>query len=127
MATFLDGGVLGRKAECVVPDRPQNGVPAAATEVRDDVPERVVQDVAHVELTRGVGEHLQHVRLLVGIPATRRFRIGNRKSAFALPDALPFTFDRFGVVPLHFSSSETKKPLFREAAGESSSRLGAAR
>jgi hypothetical protein len=126
MAAFLDGGVLGRQAERVVPDRAEDGVPAAAAEVRDDIPERVVEDVAHVELARGVGEHLQHVRL-PAVPWLGSFRVEDDERLLSLPDVLPLGFDFLRVVPLHFSSSETKKPLFREAAGESSSRLGAAR
>ena len=61
VAALLDRGVLGREAERVVAHRAQHREAVPAAKVRDDVPERVVQDVAHVQVGRGVREHLEHV------------------------------------------------------------------
>ncbi len=49
VAAFLDRGVLGGQAERVEAHRPQHRVAVAAAEVRDDVAQRVVEDVPHVQ------------------------------------------------------------------------------
>ena len=63
MAAFLDRRVLRRQAEGVVPHRPQHLHALAAPHVRDHVADRVVERVAHVEVARGVRQHLDDVRL----------------------------------------------------------------
>ncbi len=65
MAALADRGVLGRKPEGVVAHRAQDLVAVPAAEVGDDVAERVVLDVAHVEVARGVRQHLEDVRPLL--------------------------------------------------------------
>ena len=54
VAALLDRRVLGVQAERVVAHRPQDRVALAAPDVREDVAERVVEDVPHVELARRV-------------------------------------------------------------------------
>ena len=65
MPALADGGVLGRKAEGVVAHRAQDAEAHAPAHVREDVAERVVLDVPHVQLARGVREHLEHVGVLL--------------------------------------------------------------
>ena len=89
----LAGGVLRRQAERVPAHRVQHRIAAGALVAGDDVAERVVADVAHVDLPARVREHLQHVvfRLAVGRhvvhaeaaarptpPASAARRCGNR-------------------------------------------------
>ena len=79
MPALADRGVLGRQAERVVAHRPQDAEAAPAAEVGDDVADRVVEDVPHVQLARGVRQHLEHVRLarpsaLAGLGVRRRRR-----------------------------------------------------
>ena len=63
MSALTDGRVLRGQAERVVAHRAQD-VPAGAPAVMgDDVPQRVVQDVPHVQRPRGVRQHLEHVEL----------------------------------------------------------------
>jgi hypothetical protein len=112
--TLLDGRVLGRQAERVVAHRPQDLQALAALEMRDHVPERVVEDVSHVEIPGGVREHLEHVELVAGLRA--RFGIRDVEGPLVLPDSLPLRFDRLRVVLLHLPP-DTKKPLEREAWG----------
>ena len=78
-----DGGVLGRQAEGVVAHRVEDRAAHAPAVVRHHVAHRVVLDVAHVDLARGVREHLQHVRLgprgQVGTLAVARHRLGPKR------------------------------------------------
>jgi hypothetical protein len=69
-----------------------------------------------VELARGIWEHLQDVGLPICL-GLGELRVGNDEGLLSLPDLLPLPLDCLGVVPLHFSSSGTKKPLLREASG----------
>src|SRR4029079_18397958 len=100
---LADGGVLGRETERVVADRPQHREAAPPADVRDDVSERVVEDVAHVQLARRRREHLEHVRVLPRRIVGRRVR--DDESAFALPFGLPLGLDRLRVVPVHQRST----------------------
>ena len=85
----LDRGVLGRQAERVEAHRPQHRVAVAAAEVRDDVAEHVVADVPHVQLARGVREHLEHVRLLARVGRAGLAGVGDVEGAALVPDLLP--------------------------------------
>ena len=105
VAALADGGVLRRQAERVEAHRAQDGGPVAAAELRDDLAEHVVAHVPHVELARGVREHLEHVRLGAHLGSTGLTGIGDVEGALALPGLLPLGLDRLRVVPLHVHSS----------------------
>ena len=102
VAALADGGVLGRQAEGVVAHRAQHAEAHAPADVREDVAERVVLDVPHVELARRVREHLEHVRVLL-VEVARVGRVGDVERALALPDVLPLQLDCLRVVSLHRS------------------------
>ena len=98
MHAVADRGVLGGQAERVVAHRPQHAVAAPAAQAGDDVSDRVVEDVPHVQLARGVRQHLDDVGLraldLAGLG------IGRVERARVLPDALPALLDLFRLVLL---------------------------
>ena len=99
VATLLDRRVLGVQAERVVAHRPQDGVALASTHVCEDVAERVVEDVPHVELAGGVRQHLEDVggaTLALGA----RLGVRDRERALGRPHGLPLGLDRLGVVPV---------------------------
>jgi hypothetical protein len=99
MAALANCRVLSGKAERVVADRPQDGEAPPAADVRNDVSERVVEHVAHVQLAGRIREHLEHVRVPMGCVLGRG--VGNDESAFALPFGLPLDLDRLGIVAVH--------------------------
>ena len=90
----LDRVVLGRQAEGVVAHRVQHARARAAVEVRDRVAHRVVLQVPHVRLARGVGQHLEHVGLRRAVAVV----VGDLPGALALPDRLPLGLDGVRVV-----------------------------
>ena len=112
MHSFPDGGVLGGQAERVVAHRPQHVVAAPPAQMGDDVAERVVEDVPHVQLTRGVGQHLDDVRLL----ALDLAGLGVRRveGALVLPDALPALLDLLWLVPIGHLCLRVQKSLSLE-------------
>ncbi len=93
-AAVADRRVLGGQPEGVVAHRAQDAVAAPAAEMGDDVSDRVVQDVAHVQLARGVRQHLDDVGL--GALDLAGLGIGRVERARVLPDALPALLDFFG-------------------------------
>ena len=100
MTALPDRCVLGREPERVVAHRPQHVESHAPADVSEDVAERVVLDVAHVELARGVREHLEDIGVLL-VHRHGRGGIRDGESALALPHLLPLQLDRFRVVSLH--------------------------
>jgi hypothetical protein len=102
MPSLADGRVLGGQAEGVVAHRAQNAEAHTPPDVREDIAERVVLDVAHVELARRVREHLEHIRVLL-VHLGRVVRIRDVERALALPDVLPLQLDCLWVVSLHRS------------------------
>ena len=73
-------------------------MPVPAPEMGEHVAHRVVLEVAHVGLARGVGQHLEHIALgSLGIEA-RLAGIGHLPGALFLPDRLPLALDRVRVV-----------------------------
>ena len=90
-------GVLYRrvfrgKTEGVPSDGVENVKTPCFFESRDDVSDRVVPDVAHVDSPRRVGEHLEDVVLFPG----RVF--GDLVGVFFRPEILPFFLDFSGFV-----------------------------
>ena len=116
MAALLDRRVLGGQAERVEAHRPQDRVAVAAAEVRDDVPERVVQDVPHVQVAGGVRQHLEHVVLLRARSASAGLGIRARRTR-ARPPRRAATSPRspVGRIARPSPPPDTKKPLVREA------------
>src|SRR5438045_3145598 len=86
--------------------------------MRDDVPQRVVEDVPHVQRAGRVRHPLEHVEVALGLLAGRR--VLSREGALRLPHGLPLLLDCLCVVRVHrilHSPPETKKPLAGEAVG----------
>ena len=61
MGAVLDGRVLGRHAQGVPADGVEDVGPGHALLAGDDVADRVVADVAHVDAAGGIGVHLETV------------------------------------------------------------------
>ena len=100
MLALADGRVLGREPESVIAHRAQDAKAHPAADVREDVAQRVVLDVPHMQLARRVREHFKDVRvLLVHLAGAPRVRDVER--ALALPRGLPLQLDRLRVVSLH--------------------------
>ena len=97
MAPLLDRGVLGGQAERVVAHRAQHLEAPATPQVHEHVSDRVVERVPHVQLARGVGEHLDDVGL-ARVPHRAGLGVGHDEGLLVLPDALPLRLDRGGVV-----------------------------
>ena len=108
VAALLDRGVLGRQAERVVAHRAQHREAAAPADVRDDVAQRVVEDVPHVQLARRVREHLEHVRLARVAPRAGSSGFGVTKALGLVPDLLPLALDCVRVVGVHFVPRDEK-------------------
>ena len=94
---LLDRRVLGGEPERVVAHGAQHRVAVPPPEVGDDVAQRVVEDVPHVEVPGGVREHLEHVELL-GLVGGRE--VVDLEGARVSPDLLPLRLDRLRVVRL---------------------------
>ncbi|MBG9885488.1 hypothetical protein ABE10_02570, partial [Bacillus toyonensis] len=62
-----DRGVLGRQAEGVPSHRVEHVVPTVSPEARDDVGVEIVLRMPHVQITRRIGEHRQHVLAGTGV------------------------------------------------------------
>ncbi len=88
----LDRGVFRRQAERVPAHRLQHVLAVHALEAADHVADRVVAHVAHVQGTRRVRQHRQHV--VLGFAAVFRDLVG----AGTRPIRLGGGFDRFRVV-----------------------------
>ena len=88
----LKGCVLRGQPEGIPTDRMQHIVAPRALVPRYNVTQRVVANVAHVDRTRGVGKHLQHVVLFtagIGFGA---------KGLLLIPDGLPLLLSGGGVI-----------------------------
>ena len=100
VAPLVDRRVLGVQAEGVVAHRTQHVEALPATDVREDVAHRVVEDVPHVELARRVREHLEDVRRPATLDDVRRIGVRDREGALGRPQGLPFRLDLAGLVSL---------------------------
>ena len=88
----------------------------APAEVREDVAQRVVENVSHVQVAGRIGQHLEHVEFLTLLAGPRIVRV---EGARVLPDPLPLRLDRLWVVRLHVCLRIQKDLSLREAIGES--------
>ena len=109
MSALADRRVLGGQPERVPAHRAQD-VPARSPAVmRDDVAQRVVEDVAHVQRPRGIREHLEHVELPLGLGPRARGRGRRRHARPPRPPATSSRLSPAGTCPC--LSPSTKKPL----------------
>ena len=92
MGAGLDGGVLGRQAEGVEPDRAQDPLALHGLVADGQVAEGVIPDVALVRRPGGVGVHAQRVELLPGVVVV------DLVGALVVPVALPFALHCIDVV-----------------------------
>ena len=92
LRVVLDGGVLGGQAKGVIAHRVQHVKAAHAGLARHGVADRVVARVAHVQVARGVREHLQHV--LLGLLGALLGLV----EFLGIPLRLPARLDLLGVV-----------------------------
>ena len=96
---FADRRVLGRQAERVVAHRVQHSEPVPAALVTERIADRVVLDVPHVQVARGVRQHLEHVLHARGV--LPRLGVRSDEGLGVVPDLLPLGLDRGWVVALH--------------------------
>ena len=94
MDLTLHGGVLRRHAEGVPAHGMQHVESHGAFESRDHVAHRVIAHVPHVDASRWIREHLQHVILLARIVVT------GGEDAPLVPHLLPAGFRLAGIVAL---------------------------
>ncbi len=99
----LDGVLLRRQAERVVPHRVQHVESGHAAVAGDDVRGGVALGMPHVQPGPGrIGEHVQHVEL-PAVPEGVVTRVGLAERALVRPVRLPFGFDGFEVICGHGS------------------------
>ena len=87
-------GVFGRHAESVPAHRVQHVEALGHLVARDHVAHRVVAHMPHVDASRRIGEHFQHVIFRLGRLAARH----GAEQAGAVPGCLPFRFDLGGII-----------------------------
>ncbi len=86
--------ILGRHAEGIPAHRMQHIEALGAFVARDHVAHRIIANVAHMDASRGIREHLEHVVFRLRIVVFRR-------EDFALvPDLLPARLGFAGVIAL---------------------------
>ena len=90
-------------------------VAVAPAEMRDDVAERVVEDVPHVQLPGRVRQHLEHVEVRSASPPGAGF--STREGLLGLPDGLPLRLDFVWVVSSIVFDPRNEKASHREAVG----------
>ena len=122
VTALADRGVLGRQAERVEAHRVQDVHAVPPAEPRENVADRVDEDVPHVQRPGRIRPHLEHVALVVAVGL--RLRIRDVERPCVLPDALPLRLDRLRVVPFH-QSSRDKKASRKRGRGEPTRRCRA--
>ncbi len=121
----LDRVVLRGQAEGVVAHRVDHLEAVAATEVGDRVADRVALEVTDVGLARGVGEHLEHVGLRLGLVETGLPGVRDLPGLLLGPEPLPLRLDRLWVVTGHWPRSYGGAGCARARAGFFAVELGA--
>ena len=95
----LDRGVLRRHAESVEAHRMQHVAALHLLETRDDVADRIVAHMPHVQIARRIREHFEHI--VLGLRAVD-LRLAD---VVLLPLLLPFLFDFLRSISLHTTKS----------------------
>ena len=96
MDAHIPRGVFCRQPEGIPAHRMQHVEPAGALVARDDITQRIVADVSHVDTPRRIGEHFQDVVL-------RQARVRFWFEDLAVgPNLLPVALSFFGVVAFNF-------------------------
>src|SRR5690625_1238475 len=99
MDATLARRVLGRQAEGI-PAHGVHDVEATRPLVAgDDVADRIVAHMAHVDAPRGIGEHLEDI--VLWSPVRFRRAVSGHEAAGVLPGFLPSAFCFFRVVAAH--------------------------
>ena len=88
----LDGRVFGGQAEGIPAHGVQHVEALHALAARHHVADGIIAHMAHVDVARGIGEHLQHV--IFGLVAL----MGAGEGVFLPPAGLPFFFDSLRIV-----------------------------
>ena len=118
MDLLLDRGILGRQAEGVPAHRMQHVEALGALVARDHVALGVVAHVTHVDASRWIGKHLEHV---VFRPALIH---DGAKGLASVPDLLPLGFGLAEVIALGFGRGGRRRhgrtPKTTEAAASAS-------
>ena len=92
----LAGGVLRRQPESVPPHRVHHRVAARPLVAGHHVAQRVVADMAHVDVPTWVGEHLKNIVLRLAICR----HVGDAEQPCLVPGILPTAFDRREIVAM---------------------------
>ena len=100
VAALFHRGVLGGHPEGVPAHRMQHAVSKRAPVPRHHVAHRIVANMPHVDASRRIGKHLQHIVFRLG-----RVAAGGKHPGL-VPGALPFLFGGGGVVPRHRASPD---------------------
>ena len=117
MGVVLDGGIFRGQAEGVPAHGMQHVEALHALAAGHHVTDGIVAHMAHVDVARGVGEHLQHV--ILGFVAV----MVAGKGILLLPALLPFLFhdrsmsaiciDKYKVIYGEHSCKTAKRLLYR--------------
>ncbi len=89
----LDGGIFSRQAEGIEAHGLHDVVAMHALEAAIGIERRVVIPVAHVQVTRWIGQHDQVIKFCF------RRVVGGMIQLLGLPTGLPLLFDFFRVIP----------------------------
>src|SRR5476651_1202089 len=117
MGLLLDRRVLGGKAERIPAHGMQHVEALGALVARDHVALRVVAHVAHVDASRRIGKHLEHVVFRPGLIHD------GAKGLASVPDLLPLGLGLAEVIALGFGRGgrrHGKTPKTTEAAASAS-------
>ena len=102
MHFILDRRVLCGHTEGVESHRVQDVVPIHLSKARDNVADRIVADMPHMQFSRRIGKHLKHVIL-------RFFIIPFRPEGMTfLPYLLPLRLDLLRAISLHSALAPPK-------------------
>ena len=95
MDRMFDGRVFRRHAEGVPAHGVQHVETAGSFVARYDIAEGVIAHMAHMDASRRIGKHLQHI---VFFPIVIDL---DPETVTGFPDLAPLILDRFGVIPCH--------------------------
>ena len=114
VGTVLEGGILRRKPQCIPANRMKDVEPSHSFESSNDVNDRVIAHVPHMNSSRRIGQHGQAIELR----AARIFR--DLEDTGVGPAFLPLRLDCLKLVrSTHWNlgTSEKRLILAQEACG----------